>query len=319
MDIPTVGHQGKPLSVAEYAAELARNGTRIFPGTLGSFWAGYELGAMVRMPTFHTLPPTPNEVRQVLWKGRAAVASYLLDPDESHPPNAYAYVCMDRTYAFDKLPPAMRRNVRRGSSQLRIVPVAAEQLLTHGTQAFSDTRRRVGLSDGTAEEFRRRFGLRVRCPGHVFFGAWKDDTLAAFLSITEVDSWAEIEGCFSMDSLLGLRPNDALMFHVLSYYLTGGTCQIVSYGLSSIQVESNEAGLHAFKTKVGFEAQPVRRVFVVHPLLRPFVNRLMLWGVNTVLRFRPGERHFKKAGGILACMLGEKLISETTAGKSSDE
>lgn len=299
MDMQTAAHQGKALSMAEYAAELAKNGTRILPGTLGSFWVGHELGAMVRIPTFHLLPPTAGEVRQVLWNGRAAVVSYLLEPNDSHPANACLYICMDHRYALDKLPPAMRRNVRRGSTQLRIAPIAAEQLLAYGAQAFCDTRRRVGLSDGTAEEFHRRFGLRVRCPGHVFFGAWKDDTLAAFLSITEVGDWAEIEGCFSMNSLLGLRPNDALMFYVLSYYLTDGKCRIVHYGLSSIQGESNKAGLHVFKTKVGFEAKRVHRAFIVHPFLRPFVGRAMFGSIKFLLRLLPRHRILKKAEGML--------------------
>src|SRR5262249_2031216 len=148
--------------------------------------------------------------------------------------------------------------------------ISSDQLLARGVQAFCDTRRRVGLSDGTPEDFRRRFTSRVRCPGHVFLGAWKNDQLAAFLSITEVDDWAEIEGCFSMNALLDLRPNDALLFYALSYYLTERVFPLVSYGLGSVQAASNNAGLHGFKTKVGFEARPVHRAFVLQPLLRPF-------------------------------------------------
>jgi hypothetical protein len=309
MNLQTVDHQGKTLSMAEYAAELARNGTRILSGTRGSIWAGHEPGAMVRMPTFHLLPPTPSEVRQVLWRGRAAVLSYILEPNESHPANAYLYVCMDQMYALEKLPREMRRNARRGSNHLRIAPITAEQLLAHGAQAFCDTRRRVGLNDGTTEQFRRRFGLRVRCQGHVFLGAWKDDILAAFLSITEVDDWAEIEGTFSRDSLLGLKPNDALLFYVLSNYLAGGKCRIVSYGLSSIQTKTNEAGLYAFKTKVGFEAKRVHRVFVVHPLLRPLVGRVTLGSLKLLLRLFPRQRLLKKADGMI-----ESVVDSTRHG-----
>lgn len=266
----------KPLSIAEYATELARSGTRVLPGAAGTFWTGCEPCALVRYPTFHLAPPTPSEVRQSLWRGRAAVLSYLLEPDELHPANVWLYLCTDRGYALKKLTPAMRRNVRRGFRELRITAITSDELLSYGMQAFCDTRRRVDLNDGTPEEFRRRFTLRARCPGHVFLGAWREDKLAAFLSITEVDDWAEIEGCFSVDSLLNFRPNDALMFSVLTHYLVERSCRVVSYGVSSIQAESNEAGLHTFKTKVGFEAKPVYRAFVLHPLLRPFANRLTL-------------------------------------------
>jgi hypothetical protein len=117
---------------------------------------------MMRVPRFHLAPLAPGEARQVPWRGRVATGSYLLEPDDRHPANACLYVCTDRAYALDKLPAAMRRNVRRGLKELRIARLAPDELLAHGTQAFYDTRCRVGLSDGTPEEFRQRFSWRAR-------------------------------------------------------------------------------------------------------------------------------------------------------------
>ncbi len=310
------GLNGNAVSITEYASELVRRGIRVLPGAPGTFWISHETGAMMRVPTLHTVAPSPGEVREVVWRGRVALASYLREPDDRHPANAWLYLCTDRAYALDKLAPAMRRNVRRGLRELRIARVAPEELLAHGVQAFCDTRRRNGLSDGTPEEFQREFRWRAHCPGHVFLGAWKDETLAAFLMIIEVDDWAEIIG-FSMNAFLNLRPNDALFFHVLSHYLTERACRVVSYGLSSIQAESNRAGLHAFKTKVGFEARPVHRAFAVHPLLRPFANRLTLWGVNTALRFRPADRRLRKGRGVLASIVGQNLLPDFAEGDVS--
>lgn len=313
MDPQSTDGKVSSLSMHEYASGLSRNGTRVVPGAQSTFWLGYESVAVMRVPTFDVTPPAPGEIRQILWRGRAGIVSYLLEPDERHPANAWLYVCTDRTYGLDKLAPAVRRNVRRGSKELRIEPVSSDQLFTHGVQAFCDTRRRVGLNDGTPAMFSRRIISRAKCSGHVFLGAWKDDKLAAFLSITEVEDWAEIESCFSMDCLLNLRPNDALMFKALSYYLVEKRCRLVSYGLSSLQAVSNEAGLHAFKTKVGFKARPVHRAFILHPFLRPFANRVTLWSINAMLRFKPGNRALKKAGGVLASVLGKELFVRTQA------
>ncbi len=74
-------------------------------------------------------------------------------------------------------------------------------------------------------------------------------------------------------------------------------------GLSTL-TDSN-AGLHIFKKKVGYEARPVYRAFALHPLLRPLANRFTLWSLNTALRLKPEDRHLKKAGNALACMLGD--------------
>jgi hypothetical protein len=318
MDVQITSYRTQSVSLAHYAKDLARSGIRVFPGAPGTFWTRHESGAMMRRPTFYTGHPAPREVQQILWSTSAAVASYLLEPDEHHLANAWLYVCTDPDYALDKLAPAMRRNVRRGLKELAIAPLNSEQLLAHGSQAFCDTRRRAGLSDGTPEEFRRFLTAHARLPEMVFLGAWKENQLAAFLTITEVEDWAEI-GCFSMDALLQYRPNETLIYSALFHYLVEQKCRVVSYGLSSIQAESNAAGLHKFKLKVGFEARPAHRAFVPHPLLRPFVNRLTLWGIKRVLQLKPQDRRFKKAGGAVALMLGDISTAKIGGSSKSDE
>jgi hypothetical protein len=314
MDVQTKSQPKKLLTTTQYALELARSGTPVVQGTQGICWVRHETYAMLRVPTFHLAPPSPAEVRHVLWHGPAAAVGYLLEPDEHHPPNAWLYVCTDRAYALEKCAPAMRRNVRRGRQELKIAPITADQVLAYGFQACRDSVRRLGLRDITLAEFRRQITLRARCPAHVFLGAWKDGQLAAFLSVTEVKEWADIDGCFSMDALLNLRPNDTLFFYALSHYLREETCRAVSYGVSSLQAVSNADGLHLFKTKVGFEARPVHRVFVLHPVLRPFANRLLLGSINSVLRFSPRARMLKKAEGVLASMLGERRMPAVVKG-----
>jgi hypothetical protein len=290
--------------IANYAASLMRSGIAVVPGTASTFWARHEWAAMVRVPKFYLAPPSSQEVRQVLWHGRAAIASYLLEPDEHHPANACLYLCTDHTYAWEKLPSAVRQNLRRGLRELSITPLTSAQLLAHGFPAFHDTRRRNGLNDGTIEEFYRRFTGFAKLPEIVYLGAWKGEQLAAFADITEVDDWADF-GCFSTDALLQYRPNDTLVYSILSRYLVERRYSLVSYGLSSVQKESNAAGLHRFKLKLGFEAHPVHRVFVPHPLLSPLINPLTLWGVSTMLRLKPGDRRLKKVQGVLTLLCGD--------------
>jgi hypothetical protein len=319
MEAQATDQKAQTISMTEHAAHQAQIGVRILPGEPGTFWAAYQYGTMMRMPTYYLAPPTFQELQRVLWRGRVAVASYLLEPDEHHPANAWLYICTDQTYALEKLSPNGRRDVRRGLRELTIAPLTTEQLLTHGIQGFCETRHRLGLNDGTPEEFRLRFTSRASLPEHVFLGAWKDNRLAAFLSITEIDDWAEIDGSFSTDALRRYMPNDALIYSALSHYLVERKCHVVSYGTSSLQAESNTAGLHRFKTKVGFQARPVHRAFALHPFLRPFANRLTLWSVNTALRFRPGDLRLRKAGGMLASLLGNTYMLELAASGTSDE
>lgn len=297
----------RPPSIRDYASDKRRGGTSILPGSRGTIWARYEAGTMLRLPTFRTTPPAPGEVRRALWRGPATAASFVVEPDERHPANAWLYLCTDRAYTLEKLSHSMRKNVRRGLKELRVTPLGKDQLLAHGARAFCDTRRRVGLDDGTPDEFRRRYAGRAAV-GQVFLGAWKDDQLAAFLSMTAVEEWVEINGWCSMDAWLHLRPNDTLMYSALAHYLTETGCRVVSDGLSSIQATTIEAGLHAFKTKIGFEARPVHRAFVLHPLAHPLANRATLWALRMALRLRPGDRRLKKAEGLLTYIRGDSRL-----------
>ena len=299
------------FSLAEYASELTRSGQKTVHGERGTVWVRTETFAMIRFPVFELTPPSWQELRQVLWSGPAAVATYLLQPDEKHRANAYLYVCRDNSYALEKLPSAARRNIRRGLRELNITLLSTEQLLNHGYQPYRDWLQRSGLQSQTKDDFRRHFIARANCAAHVFFGAWKDGHLASFLSVTELDKWADIDGCFSADALLSYRPNDALFFYVLSRFLSRRGCRAVTYGISSLQAVSNRDGLHAFKIKVGFEALPVHRAFAFHPLVRPFANRFALRGINIALRLRPGDRRLKKAEGVLAYMRGEDRLPKS--------
>src|SRR5262249_5768980 len=159
------------------------------------------------------------------------MVSYLREPDEHHPPNTWLYICTDRAYALDKLSSSRRRNLRLGFKKLRVAPLTADQLFAHGAQAFCDTCRPVGLSGGTPEGFHQFATASIRLPEHIFLGAWKDNQLAAFLSILEVDDWADIEGTYSMDALLRYKPNEALIYSALFHYLVERSYRLVFNGI----------------------------------------------------------------------------------------
>ncbi len=287
----------------EYAEDLAAQGTCIIAGAGATFWRKSGMFAISRVPNVCLANPDPREVRHVLWQAHAAVASYLTAPDAAHPANAVLYLCTDHEYSLENLHPVMRRNVRRGLKELRIEQLNADQLLKHGVSAFCDTRARNRLDDGTSEAFRARFEAFVQLPESTVLGAWHGDELAAFMTITEVDDWAEIGG-FSRTDAHPYRPNETLVYATLTRYLVERGFRVVSYGLSSVELGSSAVGLHRYKLKCGFEAYPVHRAFVPHPMLRPFVSPAVRWGVDVALHVHKNSRMLKKMQGVLASLQG---------------
>jgi hypothetical protein len=310
-------HAEQAATLSAYVSSLVRQGRVAVPGRPGTFWAQYESLAMMRIPDFVLGPPSPGEVERVLWKNRAAVATYLRHPDSSHPANAWLYMCRNKSYRLEDLCVAGRRDARRANRALRIDFIDWPTVLEHGFPAYSQSRHRVGLSDDTQEHFRRRL-TRFSCnPCHRAIGAWKEGKLVAFMALIVVDDWVAIEGSFSTNDDRALCPNDGLASFLLRYFLAERDFTTVTYGLSSIQELNQSGGLHAYKKKVGFEADPVHRAFVLHPLLRPFANQLALKGANIIKQVFPRNRLVKKASGMLSLLIGgEPPLEAVTEGNT---
>lgn len=303
-------HEGRS-AVLEYGTALERTGTHNLMGSGESLWVSYEIGAMQRMPTFYCSPPVNGETQRILRSGRVAVASYLLDSDEQHPANTWLYTCHDRSYDIEKLSKPARRDIRRAQRYLRFDSIDLDVLLNYGFPAYHETRRRVGLSDGTLDQFKKRFEFFGRNPFHHFVGAWENNVLAAFMSLIIVGNWVEITGSFSTDGQRDMCPTDGLVSYILNRYLVQNGFAVVSYGLSSVQENAVKAGLHSFKKKVGFDAQPVHRAFALHPLLRPIVNQFTLSLAHTALRLFPNGRVVRKAAGVLNSIIDPKNLSKS--------
>ncbi|MCE7949273.1 MAG: hypothetical protein DYG88_17780 [Chloroflexi bacterium CFX4] len=287
----------------------------VLAGAEGTFWVRYERWAMLRLPVFALNAPSAAEVRRVL-RG-TCIANYLQTPDEAHPANTVVYLCHNKHYSLEALPSAMRRNVRRGLAQLTIAPLSAQEVMQQGYAAYADTRQRVGLDDYDRQSFEQRFTQRAQSPANTYLGAWHQEKLIAFLSITEVEDWVEFESLFSCTADLVHRPNDTLLYSALRHYLVESPRRVVSYGIRSVQSQS-EAGLHQFKLKVGFEALPVHRAFCVHPLLRPFINPFTHRLLVSMAHRMTTNRVIRKAEGFVSLLLGKHTPHQEETGIPND-
>src|SRR5207244_2346655 len=131
----------------EYAAYLSQNGIKTLAGSSGTLWIGHELMSLIRYPTFALNRPTPGEIPDTLRRGKAAVASYVVEPDVRQIANTWLYICRDTGYSIEKLGKNARRDIRKAQRTLRFEELTWDTLLAEGASAFCDTRARVGLSD----------------------------------------------------------------------------------------------------------------------------------------------------------------------------
>ena len=250
---------------------------------------------MMRFPVFATASPSAEELRYLHWARFAPLVSYLVQPTSTLPADGYAYVCTNSRYCLKALDHGVQGNVKRGLRDLEIRPTTLEEVLRLGEPAFRDTWRHHGWLDVSSTDFQKCFTRPQSLCGNRFFGAFRDNALLAYVGVIEVDDWAEVRVRFSTEASLNLRPNDALLFYVLAYYLVERGFRTVSAGVSSILPSANTPGLHRFKLKMGFDALPVRRVFQFHPSLRLFVCRSSLSLLRGLAKRAPGNQRLALA------------------------
>jgi hypothetical protein len=133
-------------------------------------------------------------------------------------------------------------------------------------------------------------------------GAHKDGRLVGFAVLDEYLDTVLI-GSFAVNEALTLRPNEGLIYMAIHEYLRKRHFRMITGGLSTIQAHTNADGLHRFKTKMGFEARPIHRVFIVNPTAEWLVNTTTYNIFSWIMKGWPHRPVLKKIDGAFRMML----------------
>ncbi len=287
------------INLLSYYSETKKNNITCLIGDGEYLWIRHEFGSVIRFPEFNIEKPSRHEIKKVFKNIFCLVISYIVLPENENKSNSILYVCRDQEYSIDKLSSSStRRNIRLAHRKLKYGFAKPEEISAEGFRAYSDTRKKVGLSDYDQESFNKRFSLFAKNSAHKFVAAWYEDKLIAFLSLIIIENYVIIQGTFSTNEHKILKPNNLLVHFVLEHYLTKEKFDTVDYGLSSIQEKTSREGLHNFKVQSGFEPIPVIRVFELNPVLLPLKNFIRII-LSIILKIAPKNRLLKKASGIL--------------------
>lgn len=298
---------GKPdeckavMELARYIEELNKEGKKTLYKGGDSFWVTYEQKAAARGPAFFLGEANNDEIKEVFKNLNPVILTYNTIGTEEDS-NAFLYVSRNYDYDMEKLDKNARRFTRTALKNFKFEFTGWDNILKNGYKAFADTRGRNGLSDGTKENFQRIFSECKRNPAYKSIAAFMqgDEKIHAFLQITEVGDWVEITSAYSENDYLKFCPNNGMFDAAFKYYLAEKRAKVVSYGLSSIQKSSKKDTLHDFKLRIGFDAVPVKRVFVVNPRYKPFINKYSHGIVKLLLKMFPHDRRINKLEGVMS-------------------
>lgn len=264
-------------------------------------WSNYtEHKSVMRVPAFILTPPSATEIQEVFKILNPAILSYATAGAENDH-NGYLYCTTNAAYDVELLEKNGRRDARRAMRSFNFGFISWEQLEEQGYKAYNDTRSRNNLSDNTTEHF-KKFVQQCRSL-HVNYCLAATDIetgmLGGYLVMTIVEDWIEVTGAFSDTDHLNNCPNNGLFHHLQDAYLKTGKVKMISYGYSSVQKGSSIDGLHHFKQRIGFDAVPIKRVFLLKPSLRFIFNPVTGVLVSLMLKLFPKNRPLNKIDGIM--------------------
>jgi hypothetical protein len=259
-------------------------------------WIEYSNRAYIRFPLFELDPIDKATLKEVFAQTRARLLSYATAAsDESV--NSYLYLC--KSFQPDQIQGSYKRNIKKAAATFEIKKLSFQELEQLGYEAYSDTRKRLGLHDYQRHDFQKRFSSLNHRPNQVIIAAVSNGRVDAFASVLCYHDFVEIEGLFSRNEALINRPNDYIIYIILDTALNKDHMKCVSYGYSTIQQHSIEAGLHRFKEKCGFEAIPIKRYFVFNPTWRLIFNPITRFVIRMLLRIYPSHLKLRKVEGLI--------------------
>ena len=270
-------------------------------------WVPGARSELQRFPFECTEPVDDAVLREVLKQQGIRVVSYLVEGGAAAVPNCFDYVCRDSGYTIDNLPKNARRDIRRGLRGFAVRLCTWDELAERGSAAHADTMARHGYAS-PPPDYIQHLTERLRgSPFYEVWGAWQGDELAAWMTIIKIDDWAMIDLARSCTEALNLCPNNALLYTATRHLLVDQKYAYVTYGLSSIQVNVHELSMHKYKTRMGYEALRMHRVFVVQPALRPLVTSpLMSWGLEKLAGLCPKSANLRKIAGMSRLLSGRQ-------------
>ncbi len=222
-------------------------------------WSRFEL---TRMPMTNTSTPNPKELKALLKKPGIHILTYLIEPTESYPANCFLYLCRNQEYDLYCLSKNGRKAIKRGFRNVSIRRIPWEEFEEKGYPAYAETDIRHGYPEPAMEKFLEFVDQRKHSPFYEVWGTCDSEKLLSWLVLFKVDNWALFEASPSCDVALQNYANNALRYEVLRTLLVEEKRSEVLTGLSSINPNSDPKSLYIYNTRMGFEAVPMRRIFM---------------------------------------------------------
>ncbi len=291
-----------------FAEWLCRQGHQVVR-TASSYWFDAAPRVLQAFPYHWLIEPGEDELREALAHGGAIALRYSAPLDHPAGKLSYHTVFKGPTYDMHRLSKGARADVRAALRQCSVAPIALSRLAAEGWALEADTIERQGREASmTQASWQKRCLAAEGLPGFEAWGALVNGRLAASALTCAIDDCCYILHQQSRQEYLRLHVNHALAYTLTQTFISRPGVRAVHYGVHSLDAP---ASVDAFKSHLGYTAQPLRQRVAFCPWFAPLVGQASFDLVHRLYRLWPKSQWLAKAEGMIRFYLeGRRPLGE---------
>jgi hypothetical protein len=266
------------MKVEEFVRLIRNSGLEISSTGSAYFyrqgWINYSYPTLVKTPIKNHL------VQSVRWK--YPISLILTDLRRK---NTYEFVLHTDDYAIDKFAKKIRNRIRKSLQNCTFKRPSLEDMLTFGLKINQDTLKRQNRRDTVltnANKWKIYITSLYAVNDIIMLGAFYANRMVGYIVATELEEKYIICHAFidRNDSEI-TDPMNGLIFTLVNQLIEKDKTVRISYGLDSF---TTLAELNRFKSNMLFERIPVSRVYIINPLLLPFIKLAIFFYMHVLQR-----------------------------------
>ncbi len=261
-------------------------------------WINYSFPNLVKIPIHENL------IKSVKWK---YLVSVLLT--DLRRKNSYEYILNTSDYNIDKFAKKIRNRIRKSLQNCTFKRPDLEDLLSFGLAINQQTLKRQHKKDKTltnAKCWSQYITTLYNQDGIDMLGAYFAGRMVGYIITAELEEKYIIMHAFidRVDSEI-TDPMNGLLYRMVNQLIEKNSPVKISYGLDSI---ADLPELNRFKSNMLFDPIPVSRVYILNPLLLPFIKLAIFFNLHLL-----GKKNFKNplARKIIRIYQGYRLSFRT--------
>lgn len=264
------------MNAIEAADIFAKAGCKIFKINRYFFLA--QGGFSFSFPTLGIVGIEDVPVNRLKW--RSYVTAILTN---GRIKNTYEFILKSEVYSLEHFERKTRNRIKKSLANCSFKRPELLDLLNEGLEINRKTLKRQRRNDVLLSDRRlwsRYISTLYEDSGFYFLGAYFNGRMVGYIVLFQLEDKIIIQHAFiEKNGSEQTAPMNGLIYTMVNQMIQERGSIYISYGLDSIK---DLPELNRFKMNMLFQRSPITRVYIIHPLILPFVRFVAFWYIKVL-------------------------------------